>query len=81
MRRPVTGLGAWLVQRASAVYSLFFIVFVLVHFLVNPLTSYVAWHDWVLSRGVSIAASVAIGYAATVVPMRIGTRAFRELEA
>ncbi|MBI3462263.1 MAG: hypothetical protein HY000_04265 [Planctomycetes bacterium] len=30
---------------------------------------------------VSIAASVAIGYAAMVVPMRIGTRAFRELEA
>lgn len=58
MRRPVTGLGAWLVQRASAVYALFFIVFVLGHFLVDPPTSYLEWHDWVLSRGVSIAASV-----------------------
>ncbi|MBL0142462.1 MAG: succinate dehydrogenase, hydrophobic membrane anchor protein [Betaproteobacteria bacterium] len=54
----MTGLGAWLVQRASAVYSLVFIVFVLVHFLVDPPTSYVAWHDWVSGRGVSIAASV-----------------------
>jgi ABC-2 type transport system permease protein len=30
---------------------------------------------------VSIAAAVAIGYAATMIPMRLGTRAFRELEA
>lgn len=37
---------------------LLFIVFVLIHFLVNPPESYLEWHDWVLSRGVSIAASV-----------------------
>jgi succinate dehydrogenase / fumarate reductase, membrane anchor subunit len=58
LRRSVTGLRAWLVQRVSAVYMLFFIVFLLIHFLVDPPTSYLAWHDWVLSRGVSVAASI-----------------------
>jgi ABC-2 type transport system permease protein len=40
------------------------------------------WSDPVyrLWMGVSIAAAVAIGYAATVIPLRIGAKAFRELE-
>jgi succinate dehydrogenase / fumarate reductase membrane anchor subunit len=46
------------VQRLSAVYMLFFIAFLLIHFLVDPPASYLAWHDWVLGRGVSVAASV-----------------------
>jgi succinate dehydrogenase / fumarate reductase membrane anchor subunit len=54
----VTGLRAWLVQRVSAVYMLFFITFLLVHFLVDPPTSYLAWRDWVLGRNVGAAASV-----------------------
>lgn len=58
MRRSVTGLRAWLVQRLSAVYMLLFIVFLLIHFLVDPPTSYPAWHGWVLGRGVSVAASI-----------------------
>jgi succinate dehydrogenase hydrophobic anchor subunit len=33
LRRAVTGLRAWLVQRVTAVYMLLFIVFLLVHFL------------------------------------------------
>jgi succinate dehydrogenase / fumarate reductase membrane anchor subunit len=37
---------------------LFFITFLLIHFLVDPPTSYRAWHDWVLSRDVGVAASV-----------------------
>lgn len=58
MKRAVTGLRAWLVQRVSAVYMLFFITYLLIHFLVEPPTSYLAWHDWVLGRGVSVAASI-----------------------
>lgn len=58
MRRAVTGLRAWLVQRVSAVYMLFFIVFLLFHFLLDPPNSYLAWHDWVLSPGVGITASI-----------------------
>jgi succinate dehydrogenase / fumarate reductase membrane anchor subunit len=46
------------VQRVSAVYMLFFITYLLIHFLVDPPTSYLAWHDWVLGRGVSVAASI-----------------------
>ncbi len=54
----MTGTRAWLVQRVSAVYMLLFITFLLIHFLVDPTTAYLAWHDWVPSGGVSIAACV-----------------------
>lgn len=55
MRNTVTGLRAWLVQRVSAVYMLFFILFLLFHFLLDPPHSYQAWHDWMRNSGVSIA--------------------------
>jgi succinate dehydrogenase / fumarate reductase membrane anchor subunit len=58
MRKSVTGLRAWLVQRVSAVYMLFFILFLLFHFLLDPPHSYLAWHGWMVSRGVSIATAV-----------------------
>ena len=46
-------------------------------------TSFLMWTEaefraWL---ALSVGVSVAIGYAATIVPMKIGTRAFRELEA
>lgn len=34
------------------------IVFMLVHFLVDPPDSYLAWHDWILRRDVDAAATV-----------------------
>ena len=58
MRKTVTGLRAWLVQRISAVYMLFFIGFLLFHFLLDPPHSYSAWHGWMRSSGVSVAALV-----------------------
>ncbi len=58
MRETFTGLRAWLVQRASAVYMLFFIVFFLVHFAVDPPHSYQAWNGWMTSTGVGIASAV-----------------------
>lgn len=58
MRKTVSGLRAWLVQRVSAVYMLFFIVFLLTHFMVDPPRSYLAWHDWMLSPGINVIASV-----------------------
>lgn len=54
----MSGLRAWMIQRASAVYMLFFIVFLLSHFLVDPPHSYAAWHDWVSSPGIGVSASV-----------------------
>ena len=61
MRKTVTGLRAWLVQRVSAVYMLLFTVFILVHFVVDPPHSYPAWHGWMMRPAVSIATLVFFG--------------------
>ena len=58
MRRPLSGLPAWLVQRLSAVFMLGFILFVLVHFLVDSPHSYEAWRSWMASTGVSVASAL-----------------------
>jgi succinate dehydrogenase / fumarate reductase, membrane anchor subunit len=58
MKRAVTGLRAWLVQRVSAVFMLLFIVFLLGHFLFDRPHTYRAWHDWMLSPAVSTATIV-----------------------
>lgn len=58
MKRAVSGLRAWLVQRVTAAYMLFFILFLLAHFLLDPPKSYLAWHTWMRSSAVSIAAFV-----------------------
>ena len=58
MRKTVTGLRAWLVQRVSAVYMLLFIVFLLIHFIVDSPESYLAWRGWVMSSGASIATAI-----------------------
>lgn len=47
MRLVLTGLRAWLVQRASAVYLLGFIVYFIVHFLVAPPQDAAAWRAYV----------------------------------
>ena len=58
MRKAVTGLRAWLVQRISAVYMLLFIVYVLAHFTVDPPRSHLEWRGWILSPGISIVSFV-----------------------
>jgi succinate dehydrogenase / fumarate reductase membrane anchor subunit len=58
VRKTFTGLRAWLVQRISALYMLFFIVFFLTHFVVDPPRSYQAWHGWMMGSRVSIATTV-----------------------
>lgn len=58
MKRSLTGLRAWQLQRVTAVYLLFFIVFLLTHFFHDPPKSYLVWHAWMLSPAVSIAAIV-----------------------
>lgn len=54
----LSGLRAWLVQRVTAIYMLFFIVFLLVRFLLAPAASYPAWHAWMRSPVISIATFV-----------------------
>jgi succinate dehydrogenase / fumarate reductase membrane anchor subunit len=72
MRTTFTGLRAWLVQRVSAVYMLFFIVLFLVHFVVDPPHSYRAWHGWVMSSSVSIA--TVVFFAALLAHAWVGVR-------
>jgi len=72
VRRTVTGLRAWLLQRATAVYLLAFIVFFLVHFLRDRPRSYAAWHGWITAPGVSIAACVF--FAALLLHAWVGVR-------
>lgn len=72
MRESYTGLRAWLVQRASAVYMLFFIVFFLVHFAVDPPHSWPAWNAWMMSSSVSIA--TAVFFAALLAHAWVGLR-------
>jgi succinate dehydrogenase membrane anchor subunit len=58
MRIPGRELGSWLVQRASAVYMLIFMAFLMIHFVFNPPHSYFAWHAWMTSFYVSIVTGV-----------------------
>lgn len=58
MKRALSGLAAWTVQRVSSVFMLGLLLLLLAHFLVDPPHSYAAWRDWILSPAVSIGASV-----------------------
>ena len=55
MKAGVSGLPAWLVQRATAVYMLFFIVYLLAHFGFDRPDSFRSWRGWIASPGVSLA--------------------------
>ena len=72
MKRAVSGLRAWLVQRVTAVYMLLFLVFLLTHFLLDRPTSYLAWHTWIVSPVVSI--TVLVFCAALLAHMWVGLR-------
>jgi succinate dehydrogenase / fumarate reductase membrane anchor subunit len=67
-----TGLAAWWVQRASAIYMLVFIVFLLGAFALHPLHSYPEWRAWVASPGVSSA--LLVFFAALLSHMWVGLR-------
>jgi succinate dehydrogenase / fumarate reductase membrane anchor subunit len=72
VRRAVTGLRAWLVQRISAVYMLLFMLVLFVHFLVDPPHDYLAWHDWIRNPYISIA--VFVFFAALLLHAWVGVR-------
>ncbi len=55
MRIVLTGLRAWLVQRASAIYLLLFILFFIGHFLFDPPRDFGAWRDWVAQPWIGVA--------------------------
>lgn len=72
MKKALTGLRAWLVQRVTAVTMLLFLVFLFAHFLLNPPNGYAAWRAWVLNPGVSMA--VLVFFAALLAHAWVGLR-------
>jgi succinate dehydrogenase membrane anchor subunit len=54
VRLVLTGLRAWLVQRATAVYLLGFILFFIAHFLFAAPADYAAWRTFVAQGFVSL---------------------------
>jgi succinate dehydrogenase / fumarate reductase membrane anchor subunit len=58
MKRTLTGLRAWLLQRVTAVYMIAFVFYLLLHFATDAPHSYDAWRSWVLRQDVSIATLV-----------------------
>lgn len=47
MSRTATGLRAWAVQRATAIYLGLFFVYFVAHWLIAPPADYAAWRAWV----------------------------------
>ncbi|MCU7918287.1 MAG: succinate dehydrogenase, hydrophobic membrane anchor protein [Candidatus Thiodiazotropha sp. (ex Epidulcina cf. delphinae)] len=47
MSRRASGLRAWFLQRASAIYLLLFILYVLQHMVLDAPNDFAAWRGWV----------------------------------
>jgi succinate dehydrogenase / fumarate reductase, membrane anchor subunit len=72
VRLVLTGLRAWLVQRASAVYLLAFILFFIGHFLFDSPGDAAAWHGWVAQPSIRVALLAA--FVALLVHAWVGLR-------
>ncbi|PLC54121.1 succinate dehydrogenase, hydrophobic membrane anchor protein [Pollutimonas nitritireducens] len=57
-KSPVSGLGAWIIQRFTAIYLLFFFLFLLVYFVFFPPVSYDAWQDSMSGAALMVTTSV-----------------------
>ncbi|MEW8625348.1 MAG: succinate dehydrogenase, hydrophobic membrane anchor protein [Candidatus Thiodiazotropha sp.] len=47
MSRRASGLRAWFLQRASAIYLILFFLYMLLHFIADAPADHVAWQSWV----------------------------------
>ena len=72
MKRGPTGLPAWLVQRASAVLVLLFLLFVLGSLWRTPVHSHADWMQWLALPGMRIA--IAVFFVALLAHMWVGLR-------
>ena len=72
MMKSAAALGAWLVQRVSAIYMLCFIVFVLFQSAFDAPRPYAAWHDWIMRPGMRVA--LAAFFAALLAHAWVGLR-------
>ena len=53
-----TGLRAWWMQRLSALYMLFFVVFLLVSLGLQPMHAYPQWRAWLTRPAMTLASLV-----------------------
>ena len=60
MSRPAHGLRDWLLQRLTAIYLACFLIYLLVHFLIQPQHTFQEWHDWITRPAMIIAAAMFI---------------------
>ncbi len=72
MKKVVSGLRAWMVQRFTAVYMLLFTLFALFHFVFDPPHAYSDWRDWITGSFVLIA--TALFFVALLLHAWIGLR-------
>jgi succinate dehydrogenase / fumarate reductase membrane anchor subunit len=54
MSRRASGLRAWFLQRASAIYLILFSLYALQHMIFNPPAGHAAWQGWVAQPLVSL---------------------------
>ena len=72
MKSTASGLTAWLVQRATALYMLLFVLFVPGFLSFHPKHSYAQWSAWIGQPVISIA--VFVFFAALLSHMWVGLR-------
>ncbi len=54
MSLPMTGLRAWFLQRATAIYIGLFILYLLVYFAADAPQSFEEWRSWIGQPGVTV---------------------------
>lgn len=72
MKKALSGLRAWMVQRFTAVYMLLFVVFALLHFIFDRPHSYADWHLWI--NGPFVLITTALFFVALLLHAWVGLR-------
>jgi succinate dehydrogenase / fumarate reductase membrane anchor subunit len=72
LKKTLSGLRAWMVQRFTAVYMLLFVVFTLLHFAFDRPHSYADWLHWIGAPFVLI--TTALFFAALLLHAWVGLR-------
>lgn len=58
MKKAVSGLRAWMVQRFTALYLLGFFLFAIAHFALAPPDSYQVWRAWISGAAIQVATAL-----------------------
>lgn len=72
MSRRASGLRAWFLQRATAIYLILFTLYVLQHMIFSAPADYAAWREWVALPLVSLA--VLLFFASLLLHAWVGIR-------